>query len=109
MIHPIILLLPRLIPRMPRIIHRQTLPLRPAQYTHDGLRHHLRRHNRPPILSQQGKTNISIGVHMLMTWRGIEKVYRRGRRGVIVWELDAEPVLFVGVNGVFWHGEGDDP
>ena len=49
MINPIILLLPRFIPRMPCIIHRQTLPLRPTQYTHDCLGYTLCRHDGPPI------------------------------------------------------------
>lgn len=108
-IHPIVLLLPRLVPRVPCVIHRQALPLRPAQDAHDRLSDHLRRHDGPPVLPEEGEADVPVGVHVLVTGRGREEVHGGRGRGVIFRELHAQAVPLAGVDGVGGHGEGDHP
>ena len=108
-IHPIVLLLPGFVPRVPRVVHGQTLALRSAQYAHDRLRHALRRHYRAPICAEQRQAYVAVGVHVLVAGGGREEVHRGGTRGVIGGELYPQPVRLAGVYRVRRHVEGDDP
>lgn len=109
MIDPIVLLLPRFVPSVPCVVHRQTLPLRPAQDAHDRLRDTLRRHDGPPVLPEEREADVPVGVHVLVTGRGREEVHGGRGRGVVLRELHAQAVPLSGVDGVGGHGEGDHP
>ena len=74
MIDPILLILPRLVLRMPSIVHGQRFRRGTIEYTLDGDGNTLRRHGWPPPFSQETQTNVAIGIHVFVLRRRWQKV-----------------------------------